>query len=370
MPAEPPEANVRDDYRYVLELFRTNGEAVGQVTLTPDWEPAIECARFAGLRAFGTWATQPGAERQVEPLWHDEIGEPYVRAFRVHFEATHAPAWYEDFPATMYFGESARTATAELVESGTLTKGDRVVYRVAAFAHPTPEPGLRPSAFDSVDTTPALAVRPTSISALLATAVQCADRVTHDTEVLLPQWAVDEASTLTRGAGARETGGILIGHLHRDPVTREFLLEVTAQIPARHTTGDAVKLTFTSDTWTDVRNTIALRRRDEMMLGWWHSHPAIEWCKDCSLESQRVCHLASGFLSAEDKALHRAMFPRAFSIALVMTHTVAGVGATLFGWRSGLLEKRGFHLLGAEHHEQDDTDDIVTGGEHAAPTPG
>jgi hypothetical protein len=339
---------VRDDYRYVLELFRSTGQALGQVALTPDWEPAVESARFTGLTSFGRWATQSGADRRVDPLWDRELGEPYVGAFRVHLAVPGGPEWFEDFPATTYFGEAAREAAAQLVESGTLNKGDRAAYRLAAFARPSQETATPAFTFDAADTTPPLALHQTALSGLLASSAPSADHDSRDAEVLLPHGVVDEATALTREAAARETGGILVGHLHRDPVTYGIFLEVTAQIAARHTRGDSVRLTFTSDTWTDVRTAIALRRRDEMMLGWWHSHPAIEWCKTCSPESQRVCHLTTGFLSAEDKALHRAMFPRAFGIALVMTHAVTGVGARLFGWRSGVLEPRGFRLLGAD----------------------
>ena len=380
--ADRTAARVRDDYRYVLELFRTSGESLGQVALTPDWEPAVECARYAGLRSFGAWAIQSGAEQSVEPVWDEKLGEPYVGAFRVHLAASGAYEWFEDFPATRYFGESARKAAAQMVESGTLSEGDRVAYRLAAFARPGHETAPPSFHFDAADRPPPLALRQTSIAGFLASSAPCAGRDDRDAEVLVPQWAVDEATALTREAAARETGGILIGHLHRDPVTLEIFVEVTAQIPARHTQGDSVKLTFTSDTWTDVRNTIGLRRHDEIMVGWWHSHPAIEWCKACSPESQRVCHLAAGFLSAEDKALHRAMFPRAFSVALVMTHALTGVSARLFGWRLGLLEPRGFRLLGSDAAalreaaarygagllEETGTENLIGGGRHATPT--
>ena len=85
---------MQDDYRYVLELFRTSGEPLGQVALTPDWEPAVECARYGGLRSLGVWATQSGAERRVEPVWDEKLGEPYVGAFRVHLAAPGAHEWF------------------------------------------------------------------------------------------------------------------------------------------------------------------------------------------------------------------------------------------------------------------------------------
>ena len=50
-----------------------------------------------------------------------------------------------------------------------------------------------------------------------------------------------------------------------------------------------------------------------------------------------------GFLSADDRALHRAVFPRAYSLALVVTDAGRGDPTfALFGWREGVLERRGF----------------------------
>jgi hypothetical protein len=108
-----------------------------------------------------------------------------------------------------------------------------------------------------------------------------------------------------------------------------------------------VKLTFTSDTWTDVRRAVELRDKGEMVLGWFHSHPQLAWCRErgCSLEQQRRCLAADGFLSVDDMALHRTMFPRAFTLALVLTHSVKGIVPRLFGWRAGMLEPRGFRVL-------------------------
>ena len=157
---------------------------------------------------------------------------------------------------------------------------------------------------------------------------------------------LDEATVLTTRAGDHETGGILLGHLGRGGEAPEIFVEITAIIPARHTVGSATSLTFTSDTWTDVRRAVALRGGDELVMGWFHSHPQLAWCREkgCSLERQRHCAAADGFFSTDDLALHRTMFPRAFTLALVMTLSVKGTLPRLFGWRAGLFEARGFRV--------------------------
>lgn len=342
MPAGP---SVRSDHQYVLELLRENGEAIGQSPVAPDWEPAVEWTRLAGLRAHGVWAGDSASGRYVEPLWHATLGEPHISGFRVHLAAPGVGEWCSDFPIH-YFAEAAREASAKLVESGVLTAGDRVRFRATAYARSDAAAASTPLRFDTHEAPAPLALTVAPLAPLLAASAACGDAQAGDLQVFLPTQALEEATALTEEAAARETGGILIGHLHHDPDTRELFAEVTAQIPARHTVGDSVKLTFTSDTWTDVRGAIALRRRHEIMLGWWHSHPAREWCKACPPERQQVCRLSTGFLSADDRALHRAMFPRAFGLALVLTNALAGIDTALFGWRAGLLERRGFHWIG------------------------
>jgi proteasome lid subunit RPN8/RPN11 len=175
-----------------------------------------------------------------------------------------------------------------------------------------------------------------------------------DLPLFVPEEVLMEAKALSKQAGAKETGGILIGHLNRDAFVPEIFARVTAQIPARHTESSLTSLTFTSATWTDVRAALDLRRKNEIMLGWWHSHPVREWCKGCSPSSRKACSMAVDFFSAHDHALHRTIFPRAYSVALVV-NDLAEDDATfsMFGWRRGLLEARGFYLTGAgEEREQ------------------
>jgi hypothetical protein len=252
--------------------------------------------------------------------------------------------WFTDFPVTGFFADAARETAAKLLEAGHLAPGTRVRYAVAAYPEETRRPDGNRLSFDTAvrDTSPRLRARP--LAAFVNGSIVDGPEDPADFPVVLPRDVLDEVSSLALDAGGRETGGVLIGHLSRDDRQREVGLEITAQIAARHTVGDVGKVTFTSDTWTDVRAAVALRNAGELIVGYWHSHPASAWCADCPVERQRVCRLAKGFLSADDKLLHRTMFPAAFTQALVITPSIAGVDTRLFGWRGGVLQPRAFHL--------------------------
>jgi len=191
-------------------------------------------------------------------------------------------------------------------------------------------------------------------------------------------------------AGQSPEAGTVPSHVDAAAPRSCLFLEVTAQIPV----GDAARseltrLTFTPDTWSVVRDALALRDRHEIMLGWWHSHSYMkETCTDCDPSAvssgpngkERTCeatgcvlglspkgtvppsgrplqgdsplrgqsHEATGcFMSRDDCRLHRLCFPRAFSVALVVGDSpCAGLSWALFGYRYGLISSRGFHLLG------------------------
>jgi hypothetical protein len=74
-----------------------------------------------------------------------------------------------------------------------------------------------------------------------------------------------------------------------------------------------------------------------------------ESCKDCEKLKDKSCTTSAAFLSSADRALHRTVFPRAYSIALVMSDSpCSGLTWRLFGWRSGRIEARDFHIMGRQ----------------------
>ena len=331
-------------YRYALHFFRPDGTRVAQVVLDGplaiDWAPAEEWVRFQAWRGAAD-SSDAQAPVNVGPVWHASLGEPYVEAFDLRLGDEDTLERLE----SSYVRGLAERATSHLISRGLLNGGDRAVYVVTAFAQdlvPADEPTVSIEA-DDVSTLPQATAG--SVAALDARSNVRVDVDRRDFPVFVPQQVLDEASELARGAGDAETGGILIGHLRRDVATRTVFAEVTAQIAARHTTATASRLTFTRETWTAVTAALALRRSGETMLGWWHSHPVRVWCAKCPPERQVECTLAQGFFSEHDRALHRTVFPRAYAVGLLVNDRADGATFSMFGWRRGRLEARGFSVL-------------------------
>lgn len=338
-------------YAYAVQVIREDGSAAGQVPIDMDWEPAREWLRILALRQGHAPAEAFTLDSTIEPLWHAERGEPYLAGFRARAAANGSAELCHDFTSA-YFGRPCRSASTRLVAEGTLKEGER--FRCLPVAFPRDDepagaaPALRLNARPAV---PAVPVQLGRLGELLGRSVAHGSAGDgDDIPAFVPRTVLEETGALARAAEAKETGGILVGHLHRDPDVGGLFSHVTAQIPATHAEADRAKLSFTAQVWTDVRAALALRGRGEIMLGWWHSHPVREWCKDCPEESRSRCALTADFFSDHDRALHRTVFPRAYSLGLVVNDVAVDAPTfSLFGWRSGLIETRGFHVVEVDH---------------------
>jgi hypothetical protein len=337
------------EYKLVIELLRENGARLGQMSVKIDWEPAREWTRFLGIRRGLLPLEESLRTTAIEPVWNRSMGEPYLEGFRVTISGKGCENISEDF-STAYFNNTARRASGHFVQTGSLKALDRFLYLVAAYPNHT---GTQSSAketekprFESEEVEPKISYEMKPLAESLEGAVPEGVLCTGDMPVFIPRQILDEAEACTVSAKGIETGGILIGHLCRDEKLPEIFAEVTAQIPAR-ANGNTHKLTFSPETWTAVRAAVDIRNKAELYFGFWHSHPVSEWCKknDCSMEKLQNCPLAKGFLSEDDQMMFRAVFPRAYSVALVCSDLPIGNPShSLFGWRSGRIESRGFHV--------------------------
>jgi hypothetical protein len=329
-------------YSYAVHVLREDDAPVRQVPVEVDWEPAREAVRLRALQDGLAGEEAFTLECTIDPVWHPSRGQPYLGGFRVRAQDT-APCEV-DF-SLGYFRELGAKITSRLVAEGVLQKGDLIRCLPVAYPQaPEDAPRAGEGRIGRL-APPRIPVVQGSLGDFPAGGNDAAY------PVFIPERVLEEVKLLTLAAEARETGGILLGLLGRDATRGTLFAEVTGQLPARHTEACATKLTFTPATWTEVQAALELRTRGELMVGWWHSHPVREWCKNCSEEKRAACAFAKGFLSEEDRLLHRTVFPRAYSLAL-LANDVAAEGPTysLFGWKAGVLEQREFSRLTEVRH--------------------
>jgi hypothetical protein len=329
-----------------MELFTRNGVSLDQVPVMADWEPAWEAARLEALRRFPIAAIGRDAVAELRPVWHPEIGQPFIGAVEVVLALPGTGEVACRVP-TSFFKTFAGEASAPFVEKGLLQSGEYFNYRVSAFLKP-PEPLLilqSNARFQFEDVPAPLPIKASSLATFKARSEAAGEHNETDISVFISHQVLSEAEQLTRDAGAAETASILVGHLHRDP-GGELFLEVTAQIPARSAEATATKLSFGPAAWDDVRDALAIRGKKEQWLGWFHSHPSHAWCNPkCPAEERAKCPFQRSFFSADDCDVHRTVFSKAFHIALLITNTDAGLRHAMFSWRNGMIVQRGFHIL-------------------------
>ncbi len=322
-------------YQYALELWRkAPGGVLGRIPIEVDWVPVREALVLDLLRRGAT--QQPGGlpAMTVEPIWEERTGPPAIIGFRAVLTVAGAEA--SRIFAITYFRAQAQQAACRFVEKGQLKEGEDFEYCVLAIPR---RPGAQtPARFSITQREIPLPIKPASIERLMGGAILFGTENSHDLPVFFHWRVLEEASIRTRRAGSMETGGVLIGHVCRDADLPELFLEITALIPAR-AKGELTRLSFTPDTWTAVQAAVDRRNREEIWLGWFHSHSFYRQRQDkTKVREASARRTATPFLSEEDCRLHRVCFPRAYGIALLVTDCPrSGMSWTTFGWRCGDL---------------------------------
>ena len=93
-----------------------------------------------------------------------------------------------------------------------------------------------------------------------------------------------------------------------------------------------------------IQGAIGLRGREEMILGWWHTHPF--FCRNCPQERRNRCPLSVPAFSPADRQLHREVFQAPWSVALLVSYLGREQPSfDCFVWNKGLIEAEPLHIL-------------------------
>ena len=342
---------VKINHRYLVAIQREDQRA-GPLLVSPDWVPAVEWWHWRRIQLGLEPASMPPPPVIVTPVWDSQLGMPYVAGIRLIHQSSResekvdsSPLW--DIPLAFFY-PSIQTifSTMTLVDLEQLVRSGKVTITADPIEQSADSPIGR---FQVKEISNDLPIRETSLCLFEE---QLTDqehpnwdgRNASDFPVFIGSSVVHDMIGQSQKAGESETGGVLVGFLHRDPKSSQIFVEITAQIPALHAQGGRYSLGFTPEAWTSVQDALSLRRTKEIPLGWFHSHPF--FCANCPLERQRTCSLSLPFFSQDDKALHREVFPRAFNVAFLVTNQgPAGLAVNLFGWRHGMIAERSFFTI-------------------------
>lgn len=330
---------------WALEVVRADGSVACVTPFRPDWRAASDWLRFEGIRRGLLPPVLVDADAEVVPVWDCERGEPWVSAACLTLRAAGGDAVLAEQVPLGCLVDGVRGVLRALVRGGVLADGETVHPRVraraaadeAGVADATGGIGIEPLPVE-------LALRDTALAPLLARATECdAQLADRDVPVLLPAPILDEIAAAARLTPDLESGGFLLGHLHRDASLPECFVEVTARIPARHVIAERFKLTFTPETWAAAQADAAARGRGERVVGWHHFHPW--WCRSCPTERRPGCTLDPSAFSSDDVSLH-GLFALPCATALLSHERPDGtIAHALHGWRRGVVVARGYHRI-------------------------
>lgn len=348
-------------YQYAIDLLAEDGRVLQHAGVEPDWGAALDWTHFEGLRAGALPAVTRTGPGSVEPLWDARLGAPYVSGFRVTVQAG-AHRVVREIPKA-YLERTAQEIAGELVQRLQLEPGAVLRWIPSAVPVADAAPGTASDAVDVEEVAQPVPISPSSLADFLVGSVlqQRIAEGPRPMPVFVPEPVLAQVTALTRQAGEVETGGVLVGKLHRDVVCGhggggDLFLEITAHVPATHTVASATALTFTPATWAAARQAVARRGHpDELLAGWWHSHQDFCRLRGCPPERRGACTGSRPFFSAEDVHLHSACFPAGYQVGLLISASAVtgGLTSSLFGWSEGVVTAREFyvHTKGAHHAE-------------------
>jgi proteasome lid subunit RPN8/RPN11 len=338
-------------YRFSVEARGLSEEMIGDCPMPGiDFEPALRCAHLAAIRQGSTPVSSRLPAARIELVDCPERGAPYVSGVQITLVAGDPAGGGVEpliLPLSFFEGEILR-GSSQLVEQGLIQAGEQFLFRLCAF----PQEQVPPAEAEfSLEAQPdELILWQADLPAVVERRgpPQAADEV----PVLVAQRVLDESVELAAAAGELETGGLLLGRLCRDGATQELFVQVSALVAATRAVGTSASLHFGPEAFADLEQVLALRDQGECLVGWFHSHP--QFCRNCPDSRRRHCVYNRAFFSQADRDVHRALFPQAWSVALLISDLGTGVPAIdLFSWREGVIHSRGFAVPDAPltHHQ-------------------
>ncbi|MBN2329698.1 MAG: hypothetical protein JXR73_21330 [Candidatus Omnitrophica bacterium] len=332
---------IENHYDYCVEIHSKEDGLIAKCRMNIDWAPAVEDALWRGICLGVLDAFHPDGDIAIEPSFDPELQAPYIAGFSIRLPIANHPFSVEF--NSQYFWMQLYPLTSLLHQQN--QSGDKNAYYYQFFA-------MKKSSFVETETKSSIKIKAlepafSMISIDLQSYREKSESVDNPQKefpVFIRRTVLDECIEQSKEAGSLEIGGVLLGSVGKDK--DETFLEITHQIPVQ-SPGTLNKLEFKPETWEYMRWKVQQRGVQGDWIGWWHTHSYLkDVCHKCEKYKTNSCHAGSLFFSTDDYAVQRTVFPRAYSVALVIGESpCAGLQYGLWGWRKGLMERRGFYVL-------------------------
>lgn len=140
-------------------------------------------------------------------------------------------------------------------------------------------------------------------------------------EIVVTKEVLFETTNHVSQDTSKESGGFLLGNRYECPNTKREYIILDQFMKADYTEGTQVSLTFTTDSWAQLKDRLGGKYRGKDLLGWYHSHPGM-----------------GIFLSNYDLDIHNNRFSKEWEVALVLDPIKHEGG--FFGWSDDVVHPR------------------------------
>lgn len=344
-----------ETYRYRLELTDSAGNVLTQRELVEaDFDRAASAAHWKALRSGVLSHYDPAVEQaRIVPQWATVGGEPSrAEGFRVVIPTPGGEPFGCDF-SLRYFAPDAARMRAQFAPPKTDGVDGALFYTLQAFFDDH-QRAADPAAIElgpMTTTVPLLSRSLVDLGPLNA----WDDPSPSSMPIVVARSVVEDACHEARRNPDREIGGLLLGHVCRDPWDGTVFAQISCLVSAEGTTeSTATTITFTPDSFERARRMIVLRASGsltpEMLIGWHHTHP-FKLCQECPLPTPRECIDKIFFFSSDDVQVMSTTFYQPFMVGLLsgvdprLQRALGHPPVRCFHWMDGEIVLGGFSVF-------------------------
>jgi proteasome lid subunit RPN8/RPN11 len=340
-------------YSFRLELSDQDQRLLHSLPLTAAaFRHALHATHFEAFRQGALPSYDPASQdARIEPVFAEQsASDPRCNGFRIEL-ATAASATFTQAFTLNYFAAAARQARQRLVRENRLPAEQAIHYQLAAYWEEPVRSPQSPAVELSLGPPRSLAPIRAAERLDLGPAEAWDHCEPGQLPILVERAVLEEGLDEARSAPHREVGGVLLGHVSRDPVSGEVFVQVTCLASGEGTTESGPSnVTLTPATFARAQELIELRGLGEVIVGWYHSHP-FRFCDACPLPTPPECINKVLFYSDEDLHLMETTFEQPYMMGLLLAvepKLEAALGhlpVRLFGWNQGTIQARGFEVV-------------------------